>query len=229
MTVWETIETDQTSLQNWRSMFCWSEVGCRGSRRATTEESDTTPAMGLSGNVCPRLLLTINGTHQNAKSMWCNSDSVERFVRKEYPHVWKDEKLVCRKTSTGSHIEYTKRELFSKTEIVSCILNRQRHGFELLWEIPCSRRRFLAENPYSWRRERIPYIRAADSKHKYVWVLFVFEEQILGERTPFVCSCLIKITKRLKRKEKNVFFSFFWHASNDPALSMCMSLTIRVW
>ena len=49
-------------LQNWRSILCWSELGFRGSRRVTTEESDTTPGMGLSGNVCPRLLLTINNT-----------------------------------------------------------------------------------------------------------------------------------------------------------------------
>ena len=44
--------------------FVWIPLqpGCRGSRRSIVEESDTTPKMVLSGNVCPRLLLTINST-----------------------------------------------------------------------------------------------------------------------------------------------------------------------
>ena len=36
------------------------------------------------------------------------------------------EKLVCRKTSTGSHIEYKKRELFTRKSITSCMSSSQR-------------------------------------------------------------------------------------------------------
>ena len=38
-------------------------------------------------------------------------------------------KLVCRKTSTGSHIEYTKRELFIRKAITSCMSISQRNSF----------------------------------------------------------------------------------------------------
>ena len=35
-------------------------------------------------------------------------------------------KLVCRKTSTGSHIEYKKRELFTRKANTSCMSSSQR-------------------------------------------------------------------------------------------------------
>ncbi len=38
-------------------------------------------------------------------------------------------KLVCRKTSTGSHIEYKKRELFTRKAITSCMSISQRNSF----------------------------------------------------------------------------------------------------
>ena len=56
--------------------------------------------------------------------------------RRGYSVAWEGEKLVCRRTSTNSHIEYKNRELFTRKAIASCILSRQRNGFELLWEIP---------------------------------------------------------------------------------------------
>ena len=52
------------------SHHLWREVECKRSRRATTESNtmnDTTPTMNLSGNMYPRLLLTIichNNTEQ---------------------------------------------------------------------------------------------------------------------------------------------------------------------
>ena len=68
--------------------------------------------------------------HENAKG----SSTVEGWIRfrERSALCTRGRKLVCRKTSTSSHIEYKKRELFSRKGNPSCILNRHRNVFELL-------------------------------------------------------------------------------------------------
>jgi hypothetical protein len=60
---------------------------------------------------------------------------------------------------------------------------------------------------------------AVDSKHKYVWVLFVFEESVLGERTPIACC---KEDNRNDWKKKENFF-FLFSARSVRALSAPVS------
>ena len=51
---------------------------------------------------------------------------VERFRGKTELPRERAKKLVCRKTSTGSHIEYKKRELFTRKANTSCMSSSQR-------------------------------------------------------------------------------------------------------
>ena len=54
------------------------------------------------------------------------ANSVGRFRGKTELLRERAKKLVCRKTSTGSHIEYKKRELFTRKANTSCMSSSQR-------------------------------------------------------------------------------------------------------
>ncbi len=83
---------------------------------------------------------------------------------------------------------------------------------------------FLVENQYFWQCGRVPCLGTADIKHKYVWVLFVFVEQILGTKLPsFVLS-----HKGLKTVEKGLKCFYFLrtlirHLSATPNKLYCFS------
>ena len=109
-----------------------SEVGCRRSRRAREEESDTTRAMDLSGTCTSQALINNQQYTIKRQEQLCSSRSMQRFRERAGTLHEEKETLVCRKTSTSSHIEYKKRELLARKAIASCILSRQRNGFELL-------------------------------------------------------------------------------------------------
>ena len=111
-----------------------SEVGCRESRRTTAKNQTTTPAMGLSRSVFLRLLLNQRAHNKNTKRVVAvpQQQPWSEFGKEQLSWV-RGQKLVCRKTSTSSHIEYKRRELFARKTITSCIERAVRENdFELL-------------------------------------------------------------------------------------------------
>ena len=141
------------------------------------------------------------------------------------------ETLVCRKTSTSSHIEYKKRELLARKTIASCILSRQRNGFELSWEIPS------VEGVFSPRTNILDDVSVSLASAQqtanistYEYYLYLWTKYYERELSSLAVK---QDNENGWEKKGNIFLFLFsarsvrhWmnqcHAPNYPALSMCV-------
>ncbi len=94
------------------SKLCWSEVDCRGSRRATmnqTQHQRWVKDRWASGSYSKQQhTIKRQGSRCVEQRQRGASSGREQQLRE------RAKKLVCRRTSTGSHIEYKRRELFTR-------------------------------------------------------------------------------------------------------------------